>query len=470
MSELPPTSRREFLKKVAAGSGAVTLSAFAGARVLSSPSAFAASPDPWSEVPKILARIKPPTFANRDFDVTKYGAVGDNKSDCTEAIRKAITECTAKGGGRVVIPKGEFLTGAVELKSNVNLYVSEGATLRFSRDTSKYPLVLTHWEGNELMNYASFLYAHDQENIGITGKGTIDGNADQEHWWPWKSKRDDRERLHEMAETNVPVRERVFGPGHYLRPQFIQPMRCKNILIEGVRLLNSPMWQVTPLLCTNVTVKDLYISAFGPNTDGCDPESCTDVLIDNCFFNTGDDCIAIKSGRNADGRRLHAPSENLIIRNCHMKNGHGGVTVGSEISGGCRNVFAENCNMDSPELNIAIRIKNNAMRGGLLENIHARNITVGQVNQAVIAVDFNYEEGAKGAFKPVCRNLTVTNLKSGKSEYAVDLQGFANAPVENVTLTNCEFNGVAKGSIVKNVNNLELKNVRVNGKVVEKLS
>jgi polygalacturonase len=153
-----------------------------------------------------------------------------------------------------------------------------------------------------------------------------------------------------------------------------------------------------------------------------------------------------------------------------MKNGHGGVTVGSEISGGCRNVFAENCQMDSPQLNIAIRVKNNAMRGGLVENIHARNITVGQVTQAVIAVDFNYEEGAKGPYKPVCRNLTVTNLKSGKSEYAVDLQGFANAPVENVTLTNCDFSGVAKGSIVKNVKNLALQNVRINGKPVEKLT
>jgi polygalacturonase len=467
VSKLPTSNRREFLKKIAAGSGAVSLSALSGARVLEA----AAGPisDPWAEVPKILARIKPPTFPNRDFDVTKYGAVGDNKSDSTEAIRKAIADCTSQGGGRVVVPKGEFMTGAVELKSNVNLYVSEGATLRFSRDPGKYPLVLTHWEGNELMNYASFLYAHDQENIGITGKGTIDGNADQEHWWSWKAKQEDRDRLHEMAETNVPVRERVFGQGHYLRPQFIQPFRCKNILIEGVRLLNSPMWQVTPCLCTNVTVKDLYISAFGPNTDGCDPESCTDVLIDSCFFNTGDDCIAIKSGRNADGRRLHTPSENLIIRNCHMKNGHGGVTVGSEISGGCRNVFADNCNMDSPQLNIAIRVKNNAMRGGLLENIHARNITVGQVSQAVIAVDFNYEEGKNGKYKPVCRNLTVTNLKSEKSEYAVDLQGFENAPVENVTLRNCEFNGVAKGSIVKNVHNLQLKNVRVNGKVVERL-
>lgn len=440
---------------------------------------FAAETDPWSEVAKILARIRPPQFPKRDFDITKFGAIAGGKSDCTGAIAKAIAACARAGGGRVVIPDGEFLTGAVELQSNVNLYVSDGATLRFTWDTSKYPLVLTSWEGAELMNYSPFFYAYEQENIAITGKGTIDGNANEEHWWNWKGgksngagphQNDDRERLHEMTEKGVPVRDRVFGPGHYLRPQFIQPTRCKNVLIEGVRLLNSPMWQVTPRLCTNVTVKDLYISSFGPNTDGCDPESCTDVLIQNCFFNTGDDCIAIKSGRNADGRRLHALSQNIVIQDCHMKNGHGGVTIGSEISGGVRNVFAQNCQMDSPRLDSALRVKNNAMRGGLLENIHARNITVGQVRLAAITIDFNYEEGAHGEYHPVCRNVSITNLKSAKSRYGVDLQGLPKAPVEDVTLTDCEFNGVEQGNVVKYVDDLKLKNVRVNGKIVERLT
>ncbi|MHB8755826.1 MAG: glycoside hydrolase family 28 protein [Candidatus Acidiferrales bacterium] len=167
------------------------------------------------------------------------------------------------------------------------------------------------------MNFSPFIYAFEQENIAITGRGTIDGNSSCQHWWPWKGSRTcgwqqgdpdqskDRNLLHEMGEKGVPVSSRVFGEGHYLRPQFIQPYRCKNVLIEGVTLLNSPMWQVNPVLCTNVTVQGLTISSFGPNTDGCDPESCADVLIKNCFFNTGDDCIAIKSGRNADGRRVH---------------------------------------------------------------------------------------------------------------------------------------------------------------------
>lgn len=471
-------NRRNFLKTAAVGAGALSLRAVAPERLFG----FAAEPadDPWAELPRILARIKPPVFPKRDFDITKYGAKPDAKTDCTDAIREAIAECNKRGGGRVVVPQGEFLTGAVELKSNVNLHIAEGATLRFTWETTKYPAVFTRWEGMECMNYSPFLYAFEQENIGITGKGTIDGNADQEHWWPWKgnkqggyksgpTQKPDRDKLYEMVAGGVPVKDRVFGPGHYLRPQFIQPYRCKNIIIDGVRLLNSPMWQVTPALCENVTVSNLYISSFGPNTDGCDPESCKDVLIRNCFFNTGDDCIAIKSGRNDDGRRLHAPSENIVIQGCHMKDGHGGITVGSEISGGCRNVFAEDCQLDSPHLDSALRIKNNAMRGGLLENIHARNMTVGQVRLAAVTVDFNYEEGAKGKYKPVCRNISVINMKSQKSRYALDLQGFQDAPIENVSLTDCEFNGVEEGNAIANVNGLKLNNVRINGKLVESL-
>lgn len=246
-----------------------------------------------------------------------------------EAFAKAIAACNSAGGGRVVVPKGEFLTGAVHLKSNVNLHVEAGAVLRFMRETRKYPVVLTRFEGVELMNYSPFIYDFEQENIALTGSGTIDGNADAEHWWDWKDRTrggtkssdttNDRDKLFQMAERGVPVEPRVFGEGHFLRPMFIQPYRCKSVLIEGVTLLSSPMWQVHPVLCQNVTVQHLTIRANGPNTDGCDPESCDGVLIRDNFFSTGDDCIAIKSGRNADGRRLHTPSENIVIQSCHMR-------------------------------------------------------------------------------------------------------------------------------------------------------
>ena len=219
-----------------------------------------------------------------------------------------------------------------------------------------------------------------------------------------------------------------------------------------------------------VEIRNVRISSHGPNNDGCDPESCKDVLVENCSFDTGDDCIAIKSGRNEDGRRIGVPTENMIVRGCEMKDGHGGVTIGSEISGGVRNIFAENCRMDSPNLDHALRVKNNAARGGLLENFYFRNITIGQVAHAVVTIDFNYEEGAKGKYTPVMRNYVVENIRSGKSEYAVDLQGLDKAPVENVQIRSATFDNVANGSIVKNVEGIKLESVRINGKSVTKLS
>jgi polygalacturonase len=476
-------NRREFLKSIMIGgavaaAGPLAGNAFAGSFAESAFQTSPAASDPWSDVPRILARIKPPTFPKRDFEITKFGAVGDNQTDNTDAFAKAIAACNKAGGGRVVVPRGEFITGAIHLKSNVNLYVSDGATVRFSRDTRKYPLVFTRWEGTELMNYSSFIYAFEQENIAVTGPGTLDGNADQDHWWNWKSKTrsrpgepmNDRDTLTHMAETGVPPEKRIFGEGHYLRPQFFQPFRCKNVLIQDVHLVNSPMWQVTPCLCTNVTVRGLHINGNGgPNTDGCDPESCTDVWIKDCWFNTGDDCIAIKSGRNAEGRRVPVPTQNVVIQNCHMVDGHGGVTLGSEISAGVRNVFAENCQMDSPNLDFAIRLKNNAMRGGVLENIFVRNITVGQVKSAAVTIDFFYEEGKNGKFTPIVRNVRIENLKSKKSNYALYLRGFENAPITGVQLIDCDFEGVAKGNLLENVKEFTVRNTLLNGKPMEHL-
>jgi polygalacturonase len=465
------TTRREFLKELMLSGVALTLA----------PRLITAASDQWQTVfPSIVARIKPPQFPNRSFNITRFGAKPN--IDCTAAIRRAIDACSKSGGGRVVVPAGTYLTGAIHLKSNVNLEVSEGATIKFSFDPKDYlPVVFTRWEGVELFNYSPFIYAFEQQNIAITGKGTLDGQSNNDHWWPWNGRtqygwkegmdqqRSDRNNLFAMAEKGVPVRERVFGAGHYLRPQFIQPYRCRNVLIDGVTILNSPMWEIHPVLCRNVIVQNVKINSHGPNNDGCDPESSTDVLIKNCDFDTGDDCIAIKSGRNADGRRLNAPAENIIVQGCRMRDGHGGITVGSEISGGVRNLFAENCTLDSPHLDHALRVKNNAMRGGLLEDLHFRNLEVGQVAHAVITIDFNYEEGGKGSFTPVVRDYTVENLRSARSKHALDVQGLAGAPVFNLQLRNCTFENVAEGNVVKNVRDTLLDNVRINGKVIATL-
>lgn len=432
----------------------------------------------WEQVPEILKRIVPPTFQAKDFKITEYGAIGDGKTDCTESFNKAIDACHAEGGGRVVIPEGIFLTGAIHLKSNVNLHVMKDATILFSQDTKKYlPVVFTRFEGIECMNYSPFVYAYEQENIAITGEGTLDGQADSTIWWPWPGNPDygwhkdlpnhrhDRAELFRMAEEGVPVKDRIFGEGHYIRVNFIQPYKCKNILIDGITIKRSPMWEIHPVLCENVTVQNVTIISHGPNNDGCNPESSKDVLIKNCYFDTGDDCIAIKSGRNADGRRVNVSSENIVIQGCTMKDGHGGVVIGSEISGSCRNVFAEDCVMDSPNLERALRIKTNSLRGGVVENIYMRNVKVGEVSDAVIRVYFHYSEGDVGQHTPIVRNIYVKNVTSQKSKYALLLDGYERSHISNINLEQCNFNGVKKGNILNHVVDLNMKDVYINGKL-----
>ena len=424
----------------------------------------------WDSVPAILARIKPPTFPNRDFPITNYGAQAGGSVDSTDALRQAIAACNAAGGGRVVVPAGVFLTGAIHLKSNVNLYVSAGATLRFSTDPNAYlPVVRTRWEGVEVMNYSPFIYAFEQENIAVTGPGTLDGGAALENWWGWAKKGDakttrataDVLALTALAERKVPVAERVFGAGHFLRPAFFQPYLCKNILVEDVTILRSPMWEITPVLSSNITVRGLKIDTHGPNNDGCNPDSCRDVLIENCVFDTGDDCIAIKSGRNDDGRRVGVPSENIVIRNCAMKDGHGGVVIGSEISGDCRNVFVENCVMDSPHLERALRFKSNARRGGIVENIFMRNVTVGQVAEAILTIDFMYEEGAKGEHMPTVRHVVMENITSKNSPRVFYVTSFQGATIDDILIRNCTFAGITSSELIQNAGRITLDHVNI---------
>jgi polygalacturonase len=460
-------TRRQFIRlTTSAGLGALVLPGCA------SQSIRASAGTGWDSVPGILARIRPPRFPDRDFNITSFGA--NQGADNSEAFRRATLACNQAGGGRVLVPAGRFQTGPIHLLANVNLHVARGATIAFDKDPNRYlPQVLTRWEGMEVMNYSPFIYALDQNNIAITGEGTLDGQAGCDSWWDWRGEaacavkpdtnrqRPARERLYRMMEQNVPLAQRVFGAGDFLRPNFIQPFRCNNVLIEGVTVINSPMWEIHPVHCNNVTVRRVTVRSHGPNNDGCNPESCRDVLIEECEFDTGDDCIAIKSGRNEDGRRIAVPSENIIVRKCRMKEGHGGVTIGSEISGNCRNVFVEDCVMDSPVLDRALRFKNNAARGGLIENVYMRNCEVGQVADAVLSIDYYYEEGTRGAFKPVVRNVQMENVTSRKSKYALYLRGFENAPIYDVTLKNCTFENVERENVVEHVVGLRLDDVRM---------
>lgn len=426
----------------------------------------------WSDVDAILEQIREPVFPDREFRLGENVKVRDGM-DVSTVLTQLIEACHAAGGGRVVIPEGKFVTGAIHLLSNVNLHLEEGATLLFKTDPSAYlPVVFTRWEGTELMNYSPLIYAFEAENVAVTGKGVLDGQASVDNWWIWKGRKEygwsegmpeqtpARDRLRDMAEQGVPVFERVFGKGGYLRPSFIQPYRSRNILIEGVTILRSPMWEIHPVLCENVTVRGVNILSHGPNNDGCNPESSRNVLIEDCTFDTGDDCIAIKSGRNADGRRLATPSENIIVRNCVMKDGHGGVVIGSEISGGCRNVFVENCRMDSPQLDRAIRIKTNSIRGGVVENIFVRNLRIGEVAESVLKVNFLYEEGDTANFTPVVRNVRLENIICEKARMPLYLVGYERSPVEGIELINCTFGGIKQPSVLRYVKDIRMSGIQ----------
>ena len=477
-------TRRQFVSQVAAGVGGalVVPGLLAGCAVSGAPPASGRDAAAWDRVPEILARIRAPEFPDRDFAITEFGAVEGGAAPATEAVRAAVEAAHAAGGGRVVVPPGVFLTGPVHLRSNVELHVSDGATLRFSTDPDDYlPAVHTRWEGVELMNYSPLIYAFEQENVAVTGGGTLDGQAGGEAWWTWKGpwkdnrhgwtegmpqQRAARDCLFQQAENGVPVADRVYGDGGYLRPSFVEFYRCRNVLIEGVTVVRSPMWLLHPTLCTNVTVRGVTARSHGPNNDGCNPESCTDVLIEGCTFDTGDDCVALKSGRNADGRRLGVPIQNVVVRDCTMRDGHGGVVIGSEMSGGARNVFAERCRMDSPNLERVLRIKTNSIRGGFVEGVYVRDITTGQVADAVVRVNFLYEEGDAGDFDPVVRGIDVRRVTSERSEYALYLIGYPDSPVRDVHLADCRFDGVEKGNVVEHVEGLVLDDVTINGALV----
>ena len=442
---------------------------------LASRTSWALVNDPWNGVADLVSRIAPPRIPRRDFAISKYGAKPG--ADASAVIRKAIDVCHKEGGGRVVIPAGDYLTGPIHLKSRVELHVEAGATLRFSQDPAHYPVVFTRWEGVELMNYSPLIYAFECEDVAVTGQGTLDGQADETHWWPWKgvttgqrtdvmSHSDvpapqiaDRNQLFKQAEDGVPVAQRLYGPGHFLRPSFVEPYRCNRVLIEGVTIRNAPFWVTHPTLSTNVTVRGIKVISHGPNNDGCDPESCRGVLIEDCLFDTGDDCIALKSGRNADGRRLNTPVEDVIIRNCEMKDGHGGITIGSEISGGARNVFAEKCKLDSLQLERALRFKTNTLRGGVIENVYVRDIEIGNVKLAPIEIDLRYEPGDSGPFIPEVRNVTVERMRSAKSRHGLYIRGLEQAPVRNIVVRDSVFRGVEAGHVIEGTVELTMTNV-----------
>jgi polygalacturonase len=447
------------------------LGAVAGAGALVGAGARPAAADAMRRIPRdaaanrIVASVRRPHFPDRFFPVTRFGAAGDGVTMNTAAFAAAISACGRTGGGHVIVPPGQFLTGAIHLLSDVDLHVEEGATILFSQDPTDYlPVVFTRWQGIELMNYSPPIYAYGQRNIAVTGAGTLNGQADANHWWNWKAlETPDFNALEAMSDAGVPVSQRVFGSGHFLPPQMIQPFLCDTVLLEGVTVINSPFWHLNPNLCRNVTVDGLTISSTGPNTDGCDPESCAGVVIRNVTFDTGDDCIAIKAGRDSDGRRVNVPCQDIVIEECDFANGHGGITIGSEMTGGVKNVYARDLTMNSANLAAGHRIKTNTLRGGFVLNTNVYRVTAGTVGGPLLLIQGTYN-GQTGNFPPDVTGITLRDWTVDSCAGIWSIVGAsATDPIGTATLEDLTITTSTAANSAQDITSLVVNDVTVGG-------
>ena len=430
--------------------------------------------NPWRQMKKVEKSMLQPSFPERVFLITDYKDAAD--SLYTHAINQAIIDCSAQGGGMVLIPRGVFKTAAIHLRSNVNLHLEEGAVLKFSLDRDLYPVVLTRIEGIDCYNLSPLIYAYNEVNVAITGKGVLDGQADFTNWlnpdkilhvaFPDGTTGKEKDMLNRALEEQWPLERRVFEKDYGMRPQFIHFYKCKNVMLEDFEVNRSPFWLIHPLMSENVTLRNLTLRSHGWNNDGCDPESCRNVLIENCFFDTGDDCIAIKSGKDDDGRKWMIPSENIIVKGCTMRDGHAGVAIGSEITGGCSNVWVEDCRMDSPNLARIIRVKSNPNRGGEVKNVFVRNVEVGTCDLAILGIELKYGNVNNGKYFPSFHNLRFENVTSSKSRFVMHVDGLEERILaRDIYFTNCRFEGVTEPevNILEGTANVRFKNVTING-------
>ncbi|GJI95323.1 hypothetical protein RugamoR57_20410 [Duganella caerulea] len=603
------TQRRKLMKALPAAAG---LSLGVTARA-------ATAPDPWLQAQAIIDRVsKPLTFRKQDYPITAHGArtcklakvkawisfeeqdtvdtPATGSHDCYAAFKAAIIACHNAGGGRVLVPAGNwYCAGPIVLRSNVNLHLSAGAHIYFSNNPADYAkygdidcgkqgkLSISRWQSNDCLNFSSMIYAYGQDNIALTGddwtstlngQGGVPFNEQGDCWWTWKGKlktlnavaqgstpnftkgkmsentenpmnaeslsaiapqlteterlliqgegarwRADAQYLPALSEAGVPLSRRVFGLGHYLRPPMIQLIGCTNVLLQGYHVTHTPFWQHHPVHCRNIVIRKVHCESLGPNSDGFDPEACDHVLIDGCTFDTGDDCIAIKAGKDLDTQ--YGPSQNIVIQNCTMQSGHGAVTLGSEMAGGIQNVYAQklvfqNINWATNPLNTAIRLKTNLNRGGYLRNFYVRDIsipngvqtspsfyaslpgspiqskTVATAAGAIVTFDCDYTPISDNVRTrpPMVSNVHISNVKVGDvktkdgkvvscyqaivilgpvaSDYNGPLPMPAIVPVTGVTISDCDFGTPANMEqpwYLYNVQGLKLDNVTIGGKI-----
>jgi len=421
------------------------------------------------KAPFEMPQLRRPSFPDATFDIRDYGAVqckwdDDEKHKSTEAIHRAIIACHEGGGGKVLIPKGDWLTGAIDLKSNVNLHIAEGAVVHFSNDLADYlPVVHVRCEGVEAYNYSPLIYAPHVENIAITGRGTLHGHG--RWWWRWARNNDKGNRV---EASKVPLEERSYAKGggrEGMRPTFIVPWKARNVLIEGITLKESPMWNVHPVYSENIIVRGITVHSLeSPNGDGIVPDSCKNVLIEYNHLETGDDAVVIKSGLNEDGLKIGIASENIVVRNFtarDVRTGSGGIVFGSETSGGIRNVYVTDGYFDGCDR--GIRFKTTRGRGNVIENIYVENVEMKNIQAQAINFNSYYERDAIGK-SPLFRNVYISNVRVDGAQTAIEMIGLPEKWLENINVRNARFENVDNGAIARRVKELTLEDVSIESK------
>lgn len=409
------------------------------------------------------------TYGNIVYNILDFGAKNDGSEKATLAIKNAIEAAAENGGGTIFFPAGEYLTGPIHFKSNITLFFDAGSYVRFTNDFEDYlPMVKSRYEGVDVINFSPLFYAYEVENIAITGRGTLDGQGKM--WWDtfFKLRRMGEDTTTRWQQEFLKLNEGMMMPDGdfmyrfgFLRPPFFQPMYCENVLVEGVTVKNAPFWTINPEFCNNITVTGVTINnPPSPNTDGINPESCSNVHISDCHISVGDDCITIKSGKDAPGRAMARPAENYTITNCTMLSGHGGVVIGSEMSGDVKKIVISNCVFDGTDR--GIRIKSTRGRGGVVEDIQVSNIIAKNIKREIFMFNLYY---SKSEHEPVSertpqfRNIHISNV-TGTAKQVCAIKGLDEMPVRDLSFSNIDVDAEIGFTMYK-AENIRISNAQI---------
>ncbi len=421
--------------------------------------------DPWIRADRIVEQIQLPLFPGGIFSLSGNGAIGDSITDNKPVFDRVIAACAEAGGGTIVVEPGCYLVnGPIHLKSNMNLHLQEGARLLFGNNPAFYlPVVLTSWEGTRCYNYSPFIYAFRARNVAITGKGEIDGDG-RVSWNAWKELQEEDLRLiRKMNNGNVALEERIFGEGHYLRPHLVQFYESENILVEDVKISDSPFWCLHFIYSKNITVRGLSYDAYNFNNDGIDPESSENVLIENVQFGNGDDNIAIKAGRDLEARTLDIPSRNIVVRNCKFS-GYNALAVGSEMSGGVHDVYVENCAWTGKVI-YGIYLKGNRDRGGSVHDIYVRNIEF-DTTRATIIIDSDYKNQGS-CCPPLFKNIFIENVSATHAtDYGIFLKGSPLMHLDSIFIRGVSIGTAGTAMETAYTDHVVMEEVRINGEPI----